>query len=145
MVFTYPIIALQAGPDMPISFLLATTICFFIGNTVAQFSRYMPSSGGYYSFATRGLGPRIGFMATWSYLVYDLIGGAGSSGFLGYLLSDTVRTGLRHQHPVVGDCVDYVCRDLDDHALWDSTFGARHVAFGWTRVADHARRSRSPF
>ena len=94
MVFTYPIIALQAGPDMPISFLLATTICFFIGNTVAQFSRYMPSSGGYYSFATRGLGPRIGFMATWSYLVYDLIGGAGSSGFLGYLLSDTVRTGF---------------------------------------------------
>ena len=76
MVFTYPIIALKAGPDMPLSFLLATTICFFIGNTVVQFSRYMPSSGGYYSFATRGLGPRIGFMATWSYLVYELLGGA---------------------------------------------------------------------
>src|SRR5258708_38432059 len=45
MVFTYPIIALKAGPDMPLSFLLATTICFFIGNTVVQFSRYMPSSG----------------------------------------------------------------------------------------------------
>jgi amino acid transporter len=94
MVFTYPIIALKAGPDMPLSFLLATTICFFIGNTVAQFSRYMPSSGGYYSFATRGLGPRIGFMATWSYLVYELLGGAGSSGFLGYLLSDTLRSGF---------------------------------------------------
>jgi amino acid transporter len=94
MVFTFPIIALKAGPDMPLSFLLATIICFFIGNTVAQFSRYMPSSGGYYSFATRGLGPRIGFMATWSYLVYDLLGGAGSSGFLGYLLSDTLRTGF---------------------------------------------------
>jgi amino acid transporter len=94
MVFTYPIIALKAGPDMPLSFLLATTICFFIGNTVAQFSRYMPSSGGYYSFATRGLGPRIGFMATWSYLVYELLGGAGSSGFLGYLLSDTLQAGF---------------------------------------------------
>ena len=75
MVFTYPIIALKAGPDMPLSFLLSTIVCFFIGNTVAQFSRYMPSSGGYYSFATRGLGSRIGFMATWSYLVYDLLGG----------------------------------------------------------------------
>ncbi len=94
MVFTFPIIALKAGPDMPLSFLLATIVCFFIGSTVAEFSKYMPSSGGYYSFATRGLGPRIGFMATWSYLVYDLLGGAGSSGFLGYLLSDMLGTGF---------------------------------------------------
>jgi amino acid transporter len=94
MVFTFPIIALKAGPDMPISVLLATIICFFIGSTVAQFSRYMPSSGGYYSFATRGLGPRIGFMATWSYLIYELLGGAGSTGFLGYLLSDMLQTGF---------------------------------------------------
>jgi amino acid transporter len=88
MVFSFPIIALQAGPDMPLSFVLSTILCFFIGNTVAEFSRYMPSSGGYYSFATRGLGSRLGFMAAWSYLVYDLLGSAGSTGFLGYLLSD---------------------------------------------------------
>ena len=56
IVFTFPIIARQAGPDMPISFLLTTIVCFLIGNTVSQFSRYMPSSGGYYSFATRGSG-----------------------------------------------------------------------------------------
>jgi amino acid transporter len=94
MVFTYPIIALKAGPDMPLSFLLSTILCFFIGNTVAEFSRYMPSSGGYYSFATRGLGNRLGFMAAWSYLVYDLLGSAGSTGFLGYLLSDMLRSGF---------------------------------------------------
>jgi amino acid transporter len=94
MVFTFPIIALKAGPDMPVSLLLATIVCFFIGNTVAQFSRYMPSSGGYYSFASRGLGSRIGFMATWSYLIYDLLGPASGIGFFGYLLSDMLRTGF---------------------------------------------------
>ena len=78
IVFTFPIIALKAGPDMPLSFLLSTIVCFFIGNTVSQFSRYMPSSGGYYSFATRGLGSRVGFMATWSYLIYEILGAAGS-------------------------------------------------------------------
>src|SRR5947209_7420659 len=61
VVFTFPIIALKAGPVMPLSFLLSTIICVFIGNTVAQFSRYVPSSGGYYSFATRGLGSRSGY------------------------------------------------------------------------------------
>src|SRR5215469_8072429 len=70
VVFTFPVIAAKAGPDMPISFLLTTIVCLFIGNTVSQFSRYMPSSGGYYSFATRGLGARSGFMTTWSYLIY---------------------------------------------------------------------------
>src|SRR5271167_1812319 len=91
IVFTFPIIALKAGPDMPISFLLSTVVCFFIGNTVSQFSRYMPSSGGYYSFATRGLGSRSGFMATWSYLIYEILGTAGCTGFLGFLLSDMLR------------------------------------------------------
>ncbi len=61
VVFTFPIIALKAGPGMPLSFLLSTMVCFLIGNTVAQFSRYLPSSGGYYSFATCGLGARSGF------------------------------------------------------------------------------------
>jgi amino acid transporter len=92
VVFTFPIIALKAGPTMPISFFLTTIVCFFIGNTVSQFSKYMPSSGGYYSFATRGLGDRGGFMTTWSYLIYDIIGPAGAIGFLGFLLSDTIQT-----------------------------------------------------
>ena len=91
IIFTFPIIALQAGPAMPLSFLLSTVVCFFIGNTVSQFSRYMPSSGGYYSFATRGLGSRSGFMATWSYLIYEIVGAAGGIGFLGYLVSDMLQ------------------------------------------------------
>jgi amino acid transporter len=92
ILFAFPIIALKAGPAMPISFLLATIVCLFIGNTVSQFSKYMPSSGGYYSFTTRGLGSRTGFMATWSYLIYDFLGPAGTTGFLGYLISDILRT-----------------------------------------------------
>jgi len=92
VVFTFPIIALKAGPDMPISFLLTTIVCLFIANTVSQFSKYMPSSGGYYSFATRGLGPAAGFMTTWSYLIYDIIGPAGAIGFLGYLASTTFQS-----------------------------------------------------
>ncbi len=91
VVFTFPIIALKAGPAMPLSFLLSTIVCLFIGNTVSQFSRYVPSSGGYYSFATRGLGNRSGFMATWSYLIYEILGAAGSTGFLGYLISDMLK------------------------------------------------------
>ena len=99
VVFTFPIVALKAGPVMPLSFLLSTIVCFFIGNTVSQFSRYVPSSGGYYSFATRGLGSRGGFMATWSYLIYEILGAAGSTGFLGYLISDMLKMQFRVNIP----------------------------------------------
>jgi amino acid transporter len=75
---------------MPLSFLLATIVCMFVASTVFQFSKYVPSSGGYYSFATRGLGSRSGFMATWSYLIYEILGAAAALGFLGYLVSDTI-------------------------------------------------------
>jgi amino acid transporter len=91
VVFIFPAIALHAGPVMPLSFLLTTVVCLFVGSTVFQFSKYVPSSGGYYAFATRGLGSRSGFMATWSYLIYEIIGAAAAVGFLGYLVSDTLK------------------------------------------------------
>jgi amino acid transporter len=93
IVFTLPVIAAQAGATMPISLFLSTVVCFFIANTVAQFSRYVPSSGGYYTFASRGLGPRFGFMTTWSYLVYDILGPAGAVGFLGFVMSGFLLSG----------------------------------------------------
>jgi len=46
---------------MPLSFLLTTVVCMFVGSTVFQFFQIVPSSGGYYSFATRGLGSSSGF------------------------------------------------------------------------------------
>src|SRR5260370_24390853 len=86
---------------MPLSMLLSVIVCFFIATTVAQFSRYVPSSGGYYTFASRGLGPRFGFMTTWSYLIYDIIGPAAAIGFLGFVLSGFLKSGT---------CVNIPCR-----------------------------------
>jgi amino acid transporter len=86
--FILPVIAGKAGAAMPLSLALSVVVCCFIANTVAQFSRYMPTSGGYYTFVSRGLGPRLGFLATWSYLIYDIIGPAASLGYVGYTASE---------------------------------------------------------
>src|SRR5262249_46882982 len=93
VVFILPLIADRAGPAMPISLALAVVVCFFVANTVAQFSRYMPSSGSYYTFVSRGLGPRSGFLTTWSYLIYDILGPAGAVGYLGYAASGFLKAG----------------------------------------------------
>lgn len=92
VIFTLPFIALYAGPAMPISLFLAMIVCMFIANTVAQFSRYMPSSGGYYTFVSRGLGPRWGFITAWSYFFYDPLGPAAVLGFAGYLTQNILQS-----------------------------------------------------
>jgi len=99
VVLTLPTIAQHAGAAMPISFILSTLLCFSIGSTVYEFSRYAPSSGGYYSFATRGLGNRAGFMATWSYLIYEIIGAAACIGFISYLICDSLKAELHISVP----------------------------------------------
>ena len=137
IVFTFPIIALKAGPDMPLSFLLSTIVCFFIGNTVSQFSRYMPSSGGYYSFATRGLGSRSGFMATWSYLIYEILGAAGMHGFS--WLSDLghVENAVPCEHPMVVFRVGDICPHLGAHSPRRPAVGADYRALGRPRTAHY--------
>src|ERR1700692_3263733 len=93
VVFTLPVIASQAGAAMPLSLLLSVLVCFLIANTVAQFSRYMPSSGGYYTFVSRGLGPRFGFVTTWSYLIYEIIGPAAAGGYPGFATAEFLKAG----------------------------------------------------
>jgi amino acid transporter len=92
VVFLFPLIANNAGAAMPVSLALAVLVGFVLANTVAEFSRYIPSSGGYYTFVGQGLGPRWGFVTAWSYFAYDPVVPAAVLGFLGFLMADVVKT-----------------------------------------------------
>src|SRR3954471_23492557 len=54
-----------AGAALPLSFLLAFIACLFVGNTVVQFARRLPSAGSFYTFNSQGLGPAAGFFTGW--------------------------------------------------------------------------------
>ena len=58
-----------AGAALPLSFLLAFVACLFVGNTVVQFSRKLPSAGSFYTFNTAGLGPGAGFFTGWLFWI----------------------------------------------------------------------------
>ena len=82
LVFTLPFIASYTGAAMPIALGLSLIVCLLIASTVAEFTKYMPSSGGYFTFVSRGLGPVLGFMTAWCYFIYDPLGGAANLGIL---------------------------------------------------------------
>ncbi|MEM3191430.1 MAG: APC family permease [Candidatus Parvarchaeota archaeon] len=62
--------ALFAYGALPLAFLFAFVATFLSINTIFQFSKKIASSGGYYTFVGKGLGPRPGLFTGWIYLIY---------------------------------------------------------------------------
>ena len=58
-----------AGAALPLSFLVAFISCAFVGNTVVQFSRRLPSAGSFYTFNSKGLGSGAGFYTGWLFWI----------------------------------------------------------------------------
>jgi amino acid transporter len=69
VVLNAPAAGPQAGGALPLSFLLAFIACLFVGNTVVQFSRLLPSAGSFYTFNTAGLGSSAGFFTGWLFWI----------------------------------------------------------------------------
>jgi amino acid transporter len=68
-----PFIASFAGPAMGLAFALAGVAALLLANSVAQLAKHLPSAGGYFSYVSRALNPKLGFLAGWMYFLYDPI------------------------------------------------------------------------
>jgi amino acid transporter len=68
-----PFIATFAGPAMGLAFGLAGVAALLLANSVAQLAKHLPSAGGYFSYISRALNPKLGFLAGWMYFLYDPI------------------------------------------------------------------------
>lgn len=81
--FTAPAIAVTATMTgaaafaygaLPLTYVLAILAVFSAGYVIYHFSRKVASSGGYYRYIERGLGPRVGGFGGWVYMLYTVIG-----------------------------------------------------------------------
>ncbi|GAA2907112.1 APC family permease [Streptosporangium fragile] len=66
-----PVLAGFVGASIPLIVLLAMAAVLLTGLCVAQLARKLPSSGGYYTYVSHGLGERFGFVTAWAYFLYD--------------------------------------------------------------------------
>src|ERR1700730_8429277 len=61
--FTQFVVSL-AGITAPLAYLLGVIVVLMLGSTLVQLSKHMPSAGGYYTYVSRGLDPRAGFLTS---------------------------------------------------------------------------------
>jgi len=64
-------VAASSGAATPLAFVLAGVIALLIAMSINQMAKHLPSAGGYYTYVSRGIGPRWGFMTGWIYFLYD--------------------------------------------------------------------------
>ncbi|MGH9407589.1 MAG: amino acid permease [Terriglobia bacterium] len=91
-VLTGPVAALNAGPAIVLSFIIAGIGCAFAGLCYAEFAALIPISGSSYSYGYTTLGEIIAWVIGWALILEYGFGAAtvavGWSGYVGSLLQD---------------------------------------------------------
>src|SRR5262249_16875088 len=57
-----------AGAQAPLAYLLGFVIVLALGTCLVQLAKKFSSAGGYYTYVSRTLGPRLGFVTGWVYM-----------------------------------------------------------------------------
>jgi amino acid transporter len=84
-------IASEAGVTAPLAYLLAFFIILTLGISLTQLARYLPSAGGYYTYISRTVHPRAGFLTAWLYFLYDPASTAINLAFMGFFFESTMK------------------------------------------------------
>jgi amino acid transporter len=90
MVFNVPVAVLGGGYAAPAAFLVATVALTIFSVGYTEMSRRIHSTGGFYTFITRGLGPIAGvgsgLLIAFCYIVFS----AAVTGAFGYFASTSI-------------------------------------------------------
>ena len=81
-----------AGVTAPLAYVGAVLLVLALGNTLIQFSRVLPSAGGYYTYVSRSLGARMGFLTSWMFILYSPMAGGVVCGFFGFIAAGELKT-----------------------------------------------------
>jgi amino acid transporter len=88
--FTAFIVSL-AGITAPLAYFIGFLIVLMLGSTLAQLAKHMPSAGGYYTYVSRTVHPRAGFLTSWMYILYSPIVGGPLAGFFGFIVAGELK------------------------------------------------------
>jgi amino acid transporter len=81
-----------AGVTAPLAYVAAVVLVLMLGNTLIQLSKALPSAGGYYTYVSRALGARLGFLTSWMFILYSPMAGGVVCGFFGFIVAGELKT-----------------------------------------------------
>jgi amino acid transporter len=88
--FYTPVVVSQAGLAAPLAYPIAFVIVLLTALVLAQLARAVPSAGGYFSYVSRGIHPRAGFLVSWLNIIYAPLVLGAVTVFGGYVIASSL-------------------------------------------------------
>jgi amino acid transporter len=89
--FTIQLTTSYAGVTAPLAYLVAFLIVMMLGVSVTQLAKHLPSAGGYYTYVSRTVSPRAGFLTSWLFSIYEPTNSGYCLAFVGSVLERALR------------------------------------------------------
>ena len=80
----------NAGGQAPLAYLVGLIVVIPLGVCLMELARKFPSAGGYFTYVSRTLGPSMGFLTAWVFVLYSPIVAGPSLAVLGQILQDQI-------------------------------------------------------
>jgi amino acid transporter len=80
------------GAISPFAYFLGFLVVLALGMCLVQMARLFPSAGGYFTYVSRTLGPRAGFLTGWAYTLYSPIIAGPILAFFGSILQSELKS-----------------------------------------------------
>jgi amino acid transporter len=90
ILLTLPLTTANAGPAAPMAYLVAFVLVLMLGLGLTQLARHLPSAGGYYTYVSRTVHPRAGFLSAWLFFLYTPVTPAFSLAMMGSVLESSL-------------------------------------------------------
>jgi amino acid transporter len=82
----------SAGGMAPLAYFIGLLIVIPLGVCLMELARTFPSAGGYFTYVSQTLGPVMGFLTAWVFVLYSPIAAGPSLAVLGQILQDELAT-----------------------------------------------------
>ncbi len=90
--FTFAFTVSLAGIVTPWAYLWVFGVVFMTAMVLTQLAKAFPSAGGYYTYVSRTLHPRLGFLSAWAFALFMPPVTGVILGYLGFLLNGELNT-----------------------------------------------------
>jgi amino acid transporter len=99
VILTLQLITKHSLQTAPLAFAIAFVIMLGLGMSLAELAKHLPSAGGYYTYVSRTVHPRAGFLTAWLYFLYDPVATAINLTIAGYILENSLLAAYGHTCP----------------------------------------------
>jgi amino acid transporter len=96
--FTQFVVSL-AGASAVIAYLIGVVIVLGLGILLAILAKNFPSAGGYFTYISRAVHPRVGFLSAWTFIFYSPIVTGPVCAFFGFVMENQLKAAYGFTFP----------------------------------------------